>query len=549
MKFRELWKLSSTVYKEISFQSIFSLRVGSALPQRGKSDVKRLVKNAGVSTLISKLITTFFIAIFGFTVFLPMTNLVHPSPAPPSRDIVLMGSVSAFLAVVMFLIVFMGLQVSTAFVSSKIADTLGAMPLSKNEVSNIIFLCFLRMFDIPLVTGVAVFLAAYFWVGGSILGGLLALVAVAISEIFALGLTISSAKFFYSRVAAGGGRSKWQTLTRVVFMIVWILPTFGAYIVINFAGSIVQSFASITQSLTSILQVLVLVFPFSYGFLVSYATFFKTSDYTLILFSAGSSIVYAFLSLLSFRWVIRTVRTIGGGGVIARFREIVKDTSIKPQVPWFGIIRKDLRIASRVPAFASLFLLPAMQTIILALSFSSFNDLGLNVTLGTLTGISLITLLLPPTLLSMEGLASAYTRSLPMKKRTLISAKTVLSVVTYLISLVVLLFVAIILNRNLSFILIYGGIHGLAISAGIMLELTLLTRKFWKEGFAVGNIYSRLTSYILILIPGFIVAMAPIMSIIAVSVLSASLAQSTLMFLVFAFSEFVIMTTVVALQK
>lgn len=546
MKFRNLWTLSSAVYKEISFQSIFSLRVGSSLPQRSKTDTTRIVRSARVNTLISKLLTTVFIVIFGVTVFLPMTNLLPSLASRPPPDVTIVGSVSAFLAVVLFLIVFMGLQVSTAFVSSKIADILGALPLSKREISNVIFICFLRMFDIPLAAGVAVFLTAYFLVGGSILGGLLALVAISISEVFALALTISSARFFYSRVAAGGGRSKWQTLARTVFMVVWILPTFGAYIVINFAGSIVQSFASLTQSLSSILQALALVFPFSYGYIISYATFLKTTNYTLLGLSIASSIVYTLIAVFCFRWVTRTVTTLGQGAV-TKMRATVRDTFIGLQVPWLAIIRKDLRIASRAPSFASLFFLPAMQTIVLALSFSSSSDLGLPFMLGTLTGISMITLLLPPTLLSMEGLASTYTRSLPLKKRTLISAKTLLSIVTYIISLIVLLLVTVYLDRDFSFILTYGSIHALAVSAGIMLELTLLTRKFWREGFAVANIYSRLTSYISILIPGFAVVMLPIVATFVAFLFVPELALPV--FFALASSEFAVLGGVVAMQK
>ncbi len=546
MKLRELWKLSSTVYKEISFQSIFSLRVGSALPQRGRTDVKRLVNNARVSTLISKLLTTVFIAIFGFTVFLPMTGFM-PSPKPPTpRDVTMIGSVSAFLAVVLFLIAFMGLQVSTGFVSSKVSEVLGVFPLTKQEISNIIFLCFLRMFDIPLIAAAVVFLSAYLLVGGSILGGFLLLVATVITEIFAITFTIGSAKFFYSRVAGGGGGSRWQSLIRLLFMVIWILPTFGAYLVINFAGNIVQSFASLTQSLSSILHLLVLIYPFSYGFLASYLTFPKAPDYTVLGFSLAASIAYIFVALFCFRWVTRTVRTIGGIGVIRRMRGAVKDTKIKPQIPWLGIIRKDLRTASRAPSFASLFLLPAMQTVILALLFSSSSSQQLFDNLGMLTGISFITLLLPPTLLSMEGLASSYTRSLPMKKRTLISAKALVSVVMYLISLIVLFFVAAYLNRGFS-ILIYGSVHVLALSAGIMFELTILTRKFWKEGFAVGNIYSRLTTYILTLMPGFALVLLPIIG----AFMFLSIAESLVLpvFLAMASSEFAVMTAIVAIQK
>jgi len=419
LKLREIWKISSIVYKEISFQSIFSLRVGSSLPQRGRTDIKRLVANARTSTLISKLVTTFFIAIFAFTVFLPMSSLVPSSTSSAPRDVTIIGSVTAFLAVVLFLIVFMGLQVSTGFVSSKMSDVLGAFPLTKQEISSILFVCFLRMFDIPLIAAAAVFLAAYFLVGGSLLGGLLLLLATAITEIFALALTVGSARFFYSRVAGGGGRSRWQTLVRLLFMVVWILPTFGAYLVVSFAGNIVQSLTTLTQSLSSVLHLIVLIYPFSYGFLASYLTFPRVPDYSVLGFSIAASIAYVFVAFFCYRWVTRTVRAIGGGGAIARGKGIVKDTQIKPQVPWLGIIRKDLRIASRVPSFASLFLLPAMQTIILSISFSSLSNLTLIVTLSALIGISMITLLLPPTLLSMEGLASSFTRSLPMKKRTL----------------------------------------------------------------------------------------------------------------------------------
>lgn len=540
-----MWRLSSRVYREVSFQSIFSLRVGSPLPQRGKKDVKQLVRSARMNTLITKLITTVFIGVFGSIVFLPVMVNVPVSGA--SKELTLVGSVSAFLAVVLFLIVFMGLQVSTAFVSSKVVEILSPLPLSKRDISNIIFLCFTRIFDIPLVAAIVVFLAAYLLVGGSVLGCLISLVAVGSAEIFALTLTIGSARFFYTRVARGGGGSRWQTFLRFAFMLVWVLPTFAAYMAVNFAGTIVQSFASLTQSFSSLLQILSLAFPFSWGFLVSYATFLGGIDQLSLVLSTISSIGYVALAYYCLKWVTETVRKVGGGGIAGGLRELVKDTFIRPQVPWLGIIRKDLRVASRAPSYASLFLLPAMQTVILAISFSSISEVGLSAALGILMGISMITLLLPPTLLSIEGLASSYTRSLPMKKRTLISAKTLLSTVTYLISLIVLFIVAFYLGRDFSYILTFGTIHMLAIGAAIMLELTILTNKFWKEGFAVGNIYSRLSIYILIFIPGFAVVLVPMIATIVTFFLAEQLVLPV--FLAVASAEFALMSAVVIREK
>lgn len=336
MKFAELWKLSTKVYKEISFQSIFSLRQGSGLPQSGRRDIKQLVSSARVNTLISKLVTTLFIAMFAFIVFLPVVIGTGGPPMPLEKA--LPGGVSAFLTVVLFLIVFMGLQVSTSFVSSKIVDVLSPLPLSKNEISQVIFLCFIRIFDIPLVAAGVVFLAVYFFIGGSIFGGFISLVAIGVTEIFALTFTVVSARFFYARVARAAGKSIWHTFLRLVFMLVWILPTFGAYFVVNFAGQIVDFFAYLTQGFSAISHLLVMIYPFSYGFLVSYTSFFHTVDYFTLILSIGSSAAYVAFAFYCLRWVTKTVREIGTGSVIKGTREEVKDTKISPQIPWLGIV-------------------------------------------------------------------------------------------------------------------------------------------------------------------------------------------------------------------
>ena len=266
MKFRELWRISSTVTKEVSFQSIFSTRAGSSLPRRGNTDVQRLIKNATYNLWISKILTTVFICAFGFVMFLPERG--QTLFANTSQEFMIVASVSTFLAAVLFFIVFMGLQVATSLVSSKIADSLSPLPLSKKEVSNVIFLCLVRIFDLPLVAGLAVLPTAYLLVGGSIVGGSVSVIAIAVSEIFGLTLTIGLAKFFYSRVAGGGGRSKWKTLTRFLFMLVWMVPAFGTYFVINFADVIIRSFLAFAELFGSSLQLLVVVFPFSFGFFI-----------------------------------------------------------------------------------------------------------------------------------------------------------------------------------------------------------------------------------------------------------------------------------------
>ncbi len=508
MNFSELWRTARIVYREVSFQSIFSLRLGAGLPQKGKTDIQQQIKHAMTSTLISKILTSLFIGIFVIMVLFPLT--VNLGSSAPPRELAIVGSVSAYLAIVLFLIIIMGLQVSTALISSKISEILNPLPVTKQDISKIIFLCFVRIFDIPLLTAIIAFPLAYSLVSSSILGGLICLAGVGITEVFALTLTIGLSKFFYYRIAGGGGRSKWKTIMRFIFIFMWLLPSFGIYFIINFGVEIVQSFASLTQLLSSTLQILTAIYPFSYGFLVSLTTFSHTTDYTSLSIVIASSLGYLVLAGYCLKWIINIARKIGFGGIVSTAREVVKDTFIRPQTAWLGIIRKDLRIASRSPSFASLFFLPAIQAAVLAMSFSALGEARLITTLGVLTGLSIIILLLPPILFSIEGLASAYTRSLPLTGRTLIFSKALLSTFTYLVSLMVLLAVTLYLKRDFIYILTFGVIHTFSVSAAIILELAILARKFWKEGAVIGNLYARLSTYISILLPGLVIASMPI---------------------------------------
>ncbi|MCJ7767076.1 hypothetical protein MUP79_01615 [Candidatus Bathyarchaeota archaeon] len=543
MKFRELWRVSSTVTKEVSFQSVFSTRAGSSLPRRGSTGVAQLVRNAKYNMWISKVLTTIFICAFGFVMFIP--QLGQTVFLGTSKEFTIIASVSTFLAAVLFFIVFMGLQVATSLVSSKIADTLSPLPLSKKEVSNVIFLCLIRIFDLPLLAALVVLPTAYLMIGGSIAGGSISVVATIVTEIFALALTIGLARFFYSKVAGGGGRSKWKTVTRFLFMLVWMVPAFGTYFVINFAEVILKSFASFTQVLGPSMELLVLVFPFSFGFLVSYVSNLQAASIPTLALSTMSSVLYVVFAFYCFRWVTTTLRRIGTGRIVGAVRETVKDTIIRPRRPWLGIIRKDLAIASRSPSYAVLFLLPALQVAVLAVSFSSF-EAGFVVTTGVLTGISMTTLVLPPTMFSIEGLASSYTRSLPLRKRTLILAKTLLAVFIYSLSVIALLAIALFVKRDFTSEILFGALYLFSIAAASMLELTILARKFWKEGFALGNVYARLSTFMLILVPGYALAWAPMIAAFVAYVLAESFVLPV--FLGVALAEFIAMSLIVYRQ-
>ncbi|MBS7633598.1 hypothetical protein KEJ15_08325 [Candidatus Bathyarchaeota archaeon] len=510
------------------------------MPSKTGTDIRRLVRNAQSNTLLSKILMSLFIVMFAFMILFSTT---YRETGVISLSLSIVGDVSVFLAILLFLLIVMGLQVTTSFFASDVIVSLNALPLASKDISFISLLCFARIFDLPLLVAIISFPLAYLLFTGSVAGSLVVVLGIFVTEVFALALTTALAKFFYSRIAGATGGSAWKTLLRMALMLVWVIPIFGVYIVTSFWMEIANFFMSLTQPALSTSYAILAVYPFSYGYLASQVTVTEGMDFVSQVIAAASSICYFALAIGALTWTGKTIRSIGSVGAISSGRSVVKDTEISPQGRLAGIIRKDLRVASRSPSYASFLLLPAFQTAVLAFSFSTFRNVGFGETLGMLMGMSAIAILLPPMLFSIEGLSSAYARSLPLTKKTLILAKATLATVTYVISLIVLVACTLYLQKSIFFILAYGGIHILSVTAATMVESLLLVTMFWKSGFAIGNIYTRLTTYVLILIPGAIVVFAPVLGAILLAIFVSDLdfvllwfaTAALLMFIVAAF--------------
>ncbi|MBC7130864.1 hypothetical protein H5T51_06575, partial [Candidatus Bathyarchaeota archaeon] len=244
--FSEIWKISGIIYKEIVFQSIFSLRLGAPMPAMGNTKIDAVVRQAKVSMVINKVLITIFIIFMGI---LPISYWSLLGALP--QELAVAGSTSVYLASLLFLLMMLGLQITTSFFSTKSFEVLGTMPVSKDDLAKIALISFIRIFDIPIIAALIIFPIAYTVLTGAVLGGLATLLATAVTEAFALATTMIMAKFFYSRIAVGGEASKYKTFMRFIYMLIWILPSFGIYFIMNFATELLNFFAS---SMASIFQ-------------------------------------------------------------------------------------------------------------------------------------------------------------------------------------------------------------------------------------------------------------------------------------------------------
>ncbi|MEM3079337.1 MAG: hypothetical protein QXF21_03360, partial [Thermoproteota archaeon] len=186
MNVSELWWLSKKVYREIVFQSFFSLRVGGTLPQAGDAEksIVQLVRSAEWNFMLNKVIFAIFIGVFGGFTFFSGVLLEM------DRELAAACGVSSMLSIVLFMTVFMGMQVATSFVSSRVSEFLTPLPVSSRDVSKILLTCFIRIFDIPLIAAVFIIPIAYGVLYSSIAGALTVLLSVVITEVFALTIAI-----------------------------------------------------------------------------------------------------------------------------------------------------------------------------------------------------------------------------------------------------------------------------------------------------------------------------------------------------------------------
>ena len=459
-------------------------------------------------------------------------------PARPF-DVAVLSYMSLFLIVILFLIVVMGLQVSTSFVSSKVAEILTTQALSRRETSNIMLLSLLRIFDIPLLTAIGVSTGGYYIATGSAAGAAIVFIAVATTEIFSLTLAVFLSKFFYTHIIGSSGKSRWKAVLRIVFIVLWILPVFGTYLMVNLSVQLFNSFASITQLFSSALQFLLAVYPFSYALLVAFVTQPASVDTYYAAAAGAASLGYTALGVYAYKWLTRTVSKLGTGGISA-VREKVKDTLVRPRRTWIGIVIKDLRMASRSPALASLFLLPVLQTVVLVFSFYSYGDITATTSWVILLTVTGMMMLVPPVQFSIESFAAVYTRTLPLTKRVLVLSKTFTATVMYLASMFVLVVAALYMNRDFANILVYGTGQTFPVGAACMLELNILSKKYWKQGAAIGNIYARLSTYILVIVPGLALASVPLIA--AFITLFSAINLILPLFLGLSAAEFLIMT-------
>lgn len=514
MGWRNALRLSRVGYRELAFQAIYAVRLGNTLPERATADLRGQTDRR---VLQSKIMVATLLSLMGFVgagaLDPRFANLLAPN-APPA--IYAASLISGVLLLQLSFLWTTGLQILPTFLSSRFLPLLETLPLAPGDRTKTGFLLYLRLFDLPAAAVLVVTPLSFGWALGSPLAGLVLIPGTVATVLLALGLALATGTYFVRRIQ-GSPAGLSSTVLRWLFLVLWAVPAFAIYAFISFSPEFLSLFTDLSLHPTLALTALVAIFPFPFGFLPSLVLHNASAaslilspwNETVLVLAAGLYLVP--LALLG-RWLYSAPRrySLALPEVRAprRLGAPLRTGSVVP-----AIIRKDLRVASRSPAYAFVVLLPLLDALVLGLSTFVGHPSAPNVFRLGAAGVSTAALLATffgPAFFATEVMGYSYTRTLPLGLRALLAGKVSLIVMIYgLAAILVLAFtIARVFLPGLFLAFVLAELP--AIVAAAMLEIGLLYEISARRGLAVTNLYTGAWWAALVVIPGIFVAGFPL---------------------------------------
>lgn len=389
---RELWKISGIYYRNLNFLTLIESRTSHT---KGVG-IEKLAKNANRSVVYNKI---FISLIFLFSaIFAAMESSV-------------MGY-AAFMLLLMFLFSFFFLQTVTYFFQLNF-HLLYTLPISPEDIRKVMFLTFIRIFDIPLILNLFAFPLAVsifnLWYSA-----FPAFFGILLSELFSVAIVTSLSKFFYTKLSQPSGG--WKEILRVIFQIIWAATFFIFYAVMMWIRTLYTRLSLYEPIIEKYALIFKLIFPFNFSYLILSPDFI----------SFGSSILFLFLGYLSIRWTINNISRIKE----LKVEEVPPPEKIRMKITGqiYGIIRKDIKMISRNPGLLMLVFLPTFEGILLM-------ALGNSLT-ASLYMVFTFVIILTYTLFGFEKLM--IMKLLPIPKGKVYLSKIFIGILVFGISLVIM---------------------------------------------------------------------------------------------------------------
>jgi predicted permease len=512
MDWKERRRIAATLYKELSFQSLYALKSGNLFAGEKDTGRKNKVELAERRALQSKITVSVMFAMMCAASILILTQGQYylPSSLTP---LYFDSTIITMVLVVLFSLVWItGLQVALPFLSSQALTLLRSLPMREEDIEGITIYAFIRLFDLPLITAIVVLPLTVGVALGSWTAALASIPAVLLTEIFSLYLSLLTARFFALRVSGSSGGSVLNMATRWIYLVLWTIPSLIITIFIAFSLSILGTLGQWETSSPMALKLLFSIFPFPYSYIISALAIRPTLDISFILPWIIAAVLYACLAFFAARWLMKAPLELGRTQVTVTLAT-PRSSRLIATSPTIAIIKKDLRIASRTPAYAFLLLLPMLDAFILGLFTYVGNPnpvMADHYAKAAVTVAVLLATFFGPVFFVTEVMGFSLTKTLPITQRTLILGKSTLISIVYVVSFVLVAVLVASRVHDFEAFLFFAVAELPAVVAASLLEINILLWRADKTGIPISSLYSGAWWATIVVIPGLIVAGLPL---------------------------------------
>ncbi|MHB8351378.1 MAG: hypothetical protein ACYDFT_01595 [Thermoplasmata archaeon] len=515
MGWRTALRLSSVAYRELTFQAIYATRQGHALPAGPPADLKRVTaRRVRESKLLVSALLAGMAAVAAMALGTRFQLLLGPEVAPPLYRAAVLAAV---LLLELSLLWTTGLQILPTYLGSRILPLFATLPIAPSDRDRAAFLLFLRLFDLPALT-VLVLMPLFTGLAfGSVWAGLALVPGVVAIELVAFALALATGDHFVRRVQ-GSPTGHRASAVRWLFLLLWAMPAFAIYAFVSFSPELLRGIAALASADPAGLTALLLVFPFPYALLPSLAAPASGSlglgsgpaaGELLALATVAYAVPLAFLG----RWLLHAPGRLALSGSDS-FAPRYRNRRLAVVRPSLSVVVKDLRIASRSPAFGYVVLLPILDAMVLGISTFVGTPAPLTVyRLGAaaVATSALLATFFGPAFFATELMGSSYVRTLPLSPRTLVLGKATLIVSIYAASALVV--VAFTLARVFSpgILLLFVLSELPALLAAGLFEMALLHTISAGRDLGLTNLYTGAWWATAAAIPGLALAGGPLL--------------------------------------
>jgi hypothetical protein len=298
---------------------------------------------------------------------------------------------------------------------------------------------FVRIFIAPVILSLVIFPVGCLLLYGPLVA-VIAVIACASTVSLAIGALIKVSKWFHKKTHQTD-ESNISSFVRIAASLGIVVGMISIYSIGSYLPDLIRFIINLSTSVGGdFFTILSLIFPFSFGFLAASIPYSGIIPLQTILAAVFGTIFYGLVAVVTFRSSGQSLREITLGGISTASPGLLKPIEVETRTPLMGIVRKDLKLATRNIGSAFIFAIPIFLVVILYPMIQYWGEGPMRSMTALVAleyanlfgGISLVSILM------FDSQGASIHEGLPVSSKLTLKSKTVIMMVPYALSMIAL---------------------------------------------------------------------------------------------------------------